>query len=195
MRWLLVLTVLITNGCGTMKLQDFAANQPEFDLFAYFTGTTRAWGVFEDRFGKLRRQFTVHIQGRVEDDQLVLVEDFNYADGATDQRIWRITRTAPGHYTGFADDVVGEARGQSAGNALNWRYEMDLAVGDGTWRVSFDDWMFLQPDGVLINRAKVKKWGLEIGSVSLFFVSPVQTSSRPERGGISYPAQQPANQR
>ncbi len=35
--------------------------------------------------------------------------------------------------------------------------------------MSFDDWMFLQPDGILINRAKVRKWGFELGSVTLFF--------------------------
>ena len=49
---------------------------------------------------------------------------------------------------------------------------MDLKVGDGSWRVSFDDWMFLQPDGVLVNRARVKKWGFEIGEVTLFFTKP-----------------------
>jgi hypothetical protein len=46
---------------------------------------------------------------------------------------------------------------------------MDLPVGGSTWRVVFDDWMFLQPGGVMINRAKITKWGLEIGSVTLFF--------------------------
>ena len=65
---------------------------------------------------------------------------------------------------------MGQAQGQAAGNALNWRYDMDLKVGEGTWRVNFDDWMFLQPDGVLMNRAKVKKFGLAIGSVTLFFM-------------------------
>jgi hypothetical protein len=29
--------------------------------------------------------------------------------------------------------------------------------------------MWLQPGGVLINRATVSRWGLEIGTVTLFF--------------------------
>jgi hypothetical protein len=169
MRWLVVLALVLTSGCATMKPEDFAGKQPELDLFAYFDGATRAWGVFEDRFGNLRRQFKVEIQGRVEDGRLVLEEDFVYADGETDRRVWRIERFDKGRYLGSADDVLGEAIGHSVGNALNWRYEMDLKVGDGSWRVSFDDWMFLQPDDVLINRATVKKWGLEIGTVTLFF--------------------------
>ena len=35
--------------------------------------------------------------------------------------------------------------------------------------MSFNDWMFLQADGVLINRADVSRWGLNIGTVTLFF--------------------------
>jgi hypothetical protein len=30
--------------------------------------------------------------------------------------------------------------------------------------------MFLQPDGVLINRARVSKWGITIGEATIFFV-------------------------
>jgi len=167
---LTLIAVLLITGCGTMNPDDFSKKQPELDLYAYFTGETRAWGLFEDRFGKVRRQFQVDIVGRVENGELVLEEDFIYDDGERDRRVWRIRRNGPKSYLGRADDVVGEATGEAAGNALNWRYDMDLKVGDGTWRVSFDDWMFLQQDGVLINRAKVKKFGLEIGSVSLFFV-------------------------
>ena len=169
--WLIMLVALVTGGCTTMKPEDFAGNTPSLDLFHYFDGTTRAWGLFEDRFGKVRRQFRVEIQGRMENGKLVLVEDFVYDDGETDRRTWRIRKDGD-RYLGTADDVVGEATGIVSGNALNWRYDMDLKVGDGSWRVSFDDWMFLQPGDVLINRAKVSKFGLEIGSVSLFFIRP-----------------------
>jgi len=157
------------SGCGTMTPDDFSEHEPKLDLFQYFSGETQAWGLFEDRFGQVRRQFQVEIAGRIEDGELVLEEDFLYADGERDRRVWRIRRNGERGYVGAADDVIGEAQGRAAGNALNWRYDMDLKVGADTWRVSFDDWMFLQPGDVLINRAKVKKFGLEIGSVSIFF--------------------------
>ena len=163
---------LLLSGCETMKLDDFQDRSPKLDLYDYFSGSSRAWGLFEDRFGNVRRQFTVDIEGRVENGALVLEEDFEYDDGERDRRVWTITRYGDDGYVGRAADVVGEARGRVAGNALNWGYEMDLPVGGSTWRVVFDDWMFLQPDGVLINRAKVKKLGLEIGSVTLFFKKP-----------------------
>ena len=68
--------------------------------------------------------------------------------------------------------VVGVASGEAYGNALNWRYDMDLKVGDGTMRVHFNDWMFLQPSGVLLNRARVTKLGFAVGEVTLAFFRP-----------------------
>ncbi|MDP2699462.1 DUF3833 domain-containing protein [Thalassospira sp.] len=152
-----------------MKPQDFAQKHPKLDVFDYFAGETRAWGIFEDRFGTLRRQFTVDITGTIEDGVLTLEEDFVYDDGEEERRVWKIRKTGDHWYEGEAGDVVGIARGEQYGNALNWTYDMDLKVGDGTWRVSFDDWMFLQADGVMVNRARVRKWGVEIGEVTLFF--------------------------
>ncbi len=165
----LLITVLFLTGCGTMKPEDFSDGTPKLDLFEYFDGQTQAWGLVEDRFGKVRRQFTVEIQGRVDDDRLILEEDFLYADGEKSRRVWTIERTGDDTYRGLADDVIGEAIGRASGNAVNWHYRLDLAVGDSTWRLTFDDWMFLQSDGVLINRARMKRFGIEIGSVLLFF--------------------------
>lgn len=153
-----------------MKIGDFAGSTPELRIERYFAGRTHAWGVFEDRFGTLRRSFTVAIDGRWDGRELMLDERFVYADGETDRRVWRIVRTAEGRYEGRADDVIGTAVGMSAGNALNWTYEMALKVGGDRWRVRFDDWMWLQPGDALINRANVYRWGLWIGTVSLFFL-------------------------
>lgn len=155
-----------------MKPADFAAATPTLVLEEYFAGHTKAWGLFEDRFGKVRRQFTVDITGTVNGDVLTLDERFVFNDGETEQRIWTIRRRGDGRYEGTAGDVIGTADGVAAGNALNWAYSMNLKVGDGTLRVAFDDWMFLQPGGVMINRARVSKWGIDIGEVTLFFAKP-----------------------
>ncbi|MCG8122575.1 MAG: DUF3833 domain-containing protein, partial [Candidatus Thiodiazotropha taylori] len=46
-----------------MKPVDYANTAPEFDLFEFFEGEQQAWGVFIDRFGKLRKRFRVTIVG------------------------------------------------------------------------------------------------------------------------------------
>lgn len=163
-------------GCSGMRPEDLAGRGPRLELERYFVGTTRAFGLFHDRFGKLRRQFTVEIDGRIEDGVLVLDERFLYDDGETGRRVWRIRRLDDHTYEGTADDVIGVARGRVFGNAMYWSYEVDLPVGGSVWRVTFDDWLFLMADDVLLNRATVSKFGIRLGEVTLAFVKEPATS-------------------
>lgn len=172
-----------------MKPEDFADQEPRLVLEDYFVGQTRAWGLFEDRFGSVRRQFVVDIDGAWDGRELVLEEEFLYADGETDRRVWRIVKTGEHTYEGRADDVVGVATGTAYGNALNWVYTLDLRAGERTWRVTFNDWMFLQPDGVMINRARVSKWGLTVGEVTIAFRKDGPNSAPI---GVSAPAERAA---
>jgi len=168
-RFVAVIALLLVSGCSSMQPSDFTGTEPRLVLEEYFEGWTRAWGLFEDRFGTVRRQFVVDIDGTWDGEMLTLDERFAFADGETDRRVWRITKTGEHTYQGRADDVVGLATGVARGNALNWRYDLDLDVGERTWRVHFNDWMFLQPGGVLINRAQVTKFGLVVGTVTIAF--------------------------
>ena len=68
--------------------------------------------MLQDRFGTVRRQFKVTIEGRREGPELLLAEDFVFDDGETEARLWRIRRTADGRYEGTAGDVVGIAPGE-----------------------------------------------------------------------------------
>ena len=170
-----------------MKPEDFDGTTPRFVLEEYFSGKVRAWGVFQDRFGRLRRQFAVDIEGTWDGETLTLVEDFVYDDGEIDQRIWTIRKIDEHTYEGTADDVVGTATGITYGNALNWQYDFDLQVGDSTFRVHFDDWMFLQDGEVMINRADVTKWGFAVGEASIFFrrISDAEAAANPLRPALA----------
>jgi hypothetical protein len=152
-----------------MKPEEFTGREPRLLIEDYFAGHTKAWGIFQDRFGRLRRQFEVDIEGTWDGETLTLVEDFLYDDGETEQRVWLIKKMGEHAYEGRADGVIGVAKGLGYGNALNWTYRFALKVEDGTWNVTFDDWLFLQPDGVLINRAEITKFGIELGTVTLVF--------------------------
>ena len=160
-----------------MKPDDFAASQQRFVLEEYFVGKTRAWGLYEDRFGTVKRQFVVDINGTWDGTQLTLDEAFTFDDGERSTRQWRIRKMPDGNYEGRADDVIGVAIGKVGGNALHWRYVLDLKISESTTlAVSFDDWMFLQPDGVMINRARMSKFGIELGQVTISFMKPGQAT-------------------
>lgn len=169
-----------------MKIAQFDGKEPRFRPEEYFLGRSRAWGLFEDRFGNLRREFVLDVAGSVDGDSLVLEEDFRYADGETGRRVWRMTKRDEHRYEAHCDGVVGPVRCEARGNAFHWSYRMDIEIGRNTWRVGFDDWMFLQPDGVLLNRAEMSKCGIVLGTVTASFMrlpqgldqSPTLTSLR-----------------
>ncbi len=168
-----------------MKIDAFEQGQPKLLIEEFFEGETEAWGMFVDRFGGLRRQFKVDIEGRWDGNNLTLSEEFYYTDGESQRRMWHITKTASGLYEGRAEDVFGVAQGRIAGNAFNWSYDLSLRMFGRDVRVHVDDWMFLQHGGVLINRAKMSKFGLDLGSLEIFFrkknattVSAVELSAR-----------------
>lgn len=165
----LLTALLLVAGCSSLGPEAYRDEQPRLDLFRYFEGELDAWGQFQDRSGKVVKRFTVSIRGVVEGQTLTLEEDFSYSDGTKERRVWTIVRLGEGRYRGTAGDVVGEAEGRTAGNALHWRYVLALPVDGRTWHVDFDDWMFLQDERVLLNRAVMSKFGIRLGEVTLAF--------------------------
>ncbi|CAH1745713.1 Putative lipoprotein [Thauera humireducens] len=156
-------------GCSSVEIDKYRSETPVLDLREYFNGTLEAHGIFQDRSGEVVKRFTVIIDASWQGEVGTLDERFTYSDGSTQRRVWTITRTGEGRYVGRADDVVGEARGESAGNALRWRYVLALPVDGKVYNVDFDDWMFLMDDRVMLNRSVMSKWGFRLGEVTLSF--------------------------
>ncbi len=176
--FLFLLAALSVASCGGLKLEDFMKAEPALKLEEYFVGQLKAWGHFQDRFDRVRRRFTVDIEGTWDGETLTLTEDFVYDDGEEERRVWTLRKTGPDDWEGSAAGVVGTAKGKVSGNALNWTYYFDLPVGDSTLRVKFDDWLWLQDERVMINRAYVSKFGIKVGEALIFFSKdPGQQSS------------------
>lgn len=157
------------SGCASPTPADYASQSPKLDLQQYLNGKLLAHGIVTDRSGKVLQRFTVQMTGTWVGDTGTLDERFTYSDGRKETRVWTIRRQADGRYIGTAADVLGEAVGQAAGNALNWRYTLLLPVEGRTWEVQFDDWMFLVDEQVMLNRAVMSKFGIRLGEVLLSF--------------------------
>lgn len=178
--WLLLTLLFTLTGCSTMTIDDYADSTPELRIEEYFLGETIAWGMFQDRFGKVQKRFKVLMNGRMEDNTLILDEDFIYTDGTQSKRIWTVTVLGNGRYEGTAHDIPGKAIGHSAGNAFNFKYQMRLPISGRDWVVTFDDWMFLQEDNVLLNVATMSKWGIRLGTLTVAFEKPGHNNHVPE---------------
>ena len=172
--YLTLFIILLFTGCSQTDMKEFQNNTPKLDLFEFFAGETIAYGIFEDRFGNLKRQFRVNIYGKIDNQILTLDEDFLYDDGEQAKRIWKIEKKIDNNqkiiYEGQADDVEGKASGSISGNALNWSYDIYLNIKGSDIKVHFNDWIYKQSEDLAINRAYVSKFGINIGSVTLVFL-------------------------
>ena len=172
--YLTLFIILLFTGCSQTDMKEFQNNTPKLDLFEFFAGETIAYGIFEDRFGNLKRQFRVNINGKIDNQILTLDEDFLYDDGEQAKRIWKIEKKIDNNqkiiYEGQADDVEGKASGLISGNALNWSYDIYLNIKGSDIKVHFNDWIYKQSEDLAINRAYVSKFGINIGSVTLVFL-------------------------
>jgi hypothetical protein len=162
------LAALSLAACATVDVGQYANEKPQLDLAQYFTGTVDGWGMFQDRSGTVVKRFTVRIDCTWKGNEGTLDEHFEYADGTTQNRVWKIVKDG-NRYTGTAADVVGTAQGTAAGNALRWNYVLALPVDGRTWNMDMDDWMFLVDERTLLNRTTMSKFGFRVGEVTLSF--------------------------
>jgi hypothetical protein len=166
------LSLAILAGCSSVDPQVYARETPPLDLRRYFDGQIEGHGLFINRSGVAERRFVVRIKASWQDGVGTLDEDFVWSDGKTEKRVWTLRPVAgePGRWRGTAADVVGEATGTVAGNALNWTYTFALKTESGsTYHIDFDDWMYLVDEQVLLNRAVMRFWGFRVGEVLISF--------------------------
>ncbi|WP_333712060.1 DUF3833 family protein [Yoonia sp.] len=175
MRLILAATLMLLAACtGKPSFDDPVLSDRKLNLEEFFDGELVAYGQFQDVLGTVRRNFVVEIAGDWDGERLRLVEDFVYEDGSTEQRIWTLVKTGEDSWTGTAPGVIGEAKGLEDGDRFNWVYEIDLPIPSATGetetlRVTFDDWMWLLADDRLLNLAYVKRYGFDIGVVTISF--------------------------
>ena len=165
---LIGLAALSLAACATVDVGQYTNEKPPLDLAQYFTGTVDGWGMFQDRSGTVVKRFTVRIDCTWNGNEGMLDEHFEYADGTTQNRVWKIVKDG-NRYTGTAADVVGTAQGAAAGNALRWNYVLALPVDGRTWNMDMDDWMYLIDDKTMLNRTTMSKFGFRVGEVTLSF--------------------------
>ncbi len=151
--------------------QDMArdSSASRFELTSFFEGRTKAWGIFEDRFGRLRRRFDVVMHGAWRDGLFQLDEEFVYETGEQESRRWLVQPGEHGRFTATCPDCVGTAIGKCDDHSVRMRYRFRLKIQGREFVVSFDDRIYRMGDDIAVNRATMSKWGVTLGELSLFF--------------------------
>ena len=162
--------IFLLSNCRDMNPEEYKNTEPKIKIEEYFLGDVKAWGIFQGRSGKVKRQFTAKMNGSFDGQDFILNEDFSWNDGEEQQRRWTIKKTGDHNYEGTAADVVGVAKGISYGSAFKFEYNLLIPFKNKKIKVRFDDWIFKQDDKVAINRAIVTKFGFKVGELTVFFV-------------------------
>jgi len=152
-----------------MKPEDYKKTEPVIKIEEYFEGKVKAWGILQNRKGKVTRSFEANMNGKFENNILTLEEDFYWKDGEKQKRIWKIEKIDENNYIGTAPDVIGKARGVSYGKAFKFEYNLMVPFKGRSIKIRFDDWIFKQDDKVAINRATLSKFGFKVGELTVLF--------------------------
>ncbi len=170
--FLLIISFLLITSCSgnqSMKPEDFKDQKPRLIIEEYLSGNVKAWGILQNRSGKVTRQFSADLDGKWDGEKLVLDEKFYWNDGEIQTRQWKITKIDEHNYEGIAGDVVGTAKGYSYGPAFKFEYVLLVPVKGREIKITFDDWIFMQDEKVAINRATMSKFGIKVAELTVFF--------------------------
>lgn len=165
---LICLLSVFLSSCS-VSLDDYQRTTPAFDLKSFFSGNVTAHGIVQDYSNKLTRRFCVDIIGTWVGNNGQLHETFYYADGEEQVRIWKLNIAENGLVTGTAGDVIGTASGRAEGTAFNWQYTLRVPIGDSEYDFAIDDWMFMLDETKLMNRSYMRKFGITVANISIYF--------------------------
>ena len=167
-----IASLFLIIGCSgnNMNPVDFKDKKPRLIIEEYLSGDVKAWGILQNRSGKVTRQFSADLNGKWDGKKLILDEKFNWSDGEIQTRQWQITKIDEHNYEGTAGDVVGKARGYSYGPAFKFEYVLLVPVKGKEIKITFDDWIFMQDERVAINRATMTKFGIKVAELTVMFV-------------------------
>lgn len=143
-------------------------------LEEFFRGRTVAEGVFESRIAGVRREFKVYLDGTWDPKTftLRLREDFVYADGEKDTKVWFFQKVGDRRYIGTRSDVLAPTHVTPEGDSLVFTYAAEVPVGEGSIALRFLDTLTPVDKKTVRNTAKVVKYGITLGTVDLTFKRP-----------------------
>ena len=152
-----------------MDIKTYTNQKPTLTIQDYFNGNIKAKGMIQNWRGQVTRRFQVDMQGNWEKTTGTLSENFQYDDGEKQIRLWHWRLIDEHHFVGTASDVVGEAHGEQYGNTIHMTYCLKVPVKNKVYEINFDDWLYRIDDKTVFNRAKMKKFGLTVGQLTLSF--------------------------
>ncbi|MBI1173049.1 DUF3833 family protein [bacterium] len=161
---LLILAPRFT-GFPSQSLAEYKGKGPQFDPRTHLSGPILCEGVIYGPFGRVSSRFVADMEGKWDGTRGTLTERFRYDSGATQDRAWRLSLSNDGSIRAEADDLVGAGSGRTEGPACEMRYRIRLPAEAGGHVLDVVDWMYLMPNGTIMNRSQFRKFGIKVAEL------------------------------
>jgi hypothetical protein len=152
-------------GFIAQRPEDYAGQEPEFELRQHLNGPIKCEGVIYGPLGRVVSRFVGDFEAEWDGNKGVMKEHFLYCSGRTQDREWRLKLGNDGTVQADADDLVGTGTGVQSGSSLRLDYNIRLPKEAGGHVLGVTDWMYLAPNGVVVNRSQFRKFGFKVAEL------------------------------
>jgi hypothetical protein len=153
-------------GFAAQLPSDYASAPGEaFDLRTHLNGPIECEGVIYGPTGRVTSRFTGEFQAEWNGNKGVMKEHFKYDSGSEQHREWHLTLGNDGRIKAEAPDVVGTGQGTQSGPTVQLRYRIRLDKEAGGHVLDTIDWMYLAPNGTIVNRSQFRKFGIKVAEL------------------------------
>ncbi|MFT6023507.1 MAG: hypothetical protein ACI9PY_001624 [Ascidiaceihabitans sp.] len=145
--------------------QDYSADAEQFDVRKHLNGPIICEGVIYGPFGRVTSRFVGEFDCEWTNNTGVMREVFHYDDGSKQHREWQLAIGNDGRIKATASDVVGVGTGTQAGGSVQLKYRFQLPKSAGGHILDTVDWMYLAPNGSIVNRSQFRKFGFKVAEL------------------------------
>jgi hypothetical protein len=152
--------LFVLTSCSSLKPKDFSSNVPVLDLVKFFSGHTHSAGVMEDRNGKPSEGILTKTTGVYTNGVLSVEQELYFGKEKKSHRSFKMSAIDPHHLESTGSDIATKASGELYGNYFTWSYRSKIADKGLIQNVNMTQYMTLMPDGTLIVRSVIRKFGI-----------------------------------
>lgn len=173
-------TILFILGFATLlallslkgRFASFMAQRPDdyvdgplFNMREVFNGPIECEGVIYGPTGRVTSRFEADFVASWDGNVGTVKEEFRYDSGNVQHREWKFVLGNDGSIEAKAPDVVGVGSGMQRGSAVQLNYNIKLTDEAGGHVLSTTDWMYLTPNGNVMNRSQFRKFGIKVAEL------------------------------
>jgi len=150
---------------AAQKPEDYEDENPAFDIRKHLNGPILCEGVIYGPLGRVSSRFVADFDATWDGNVGIMKERFVYDDGSVQDREWHLTLGNDGTIKAKAPDVVGDGAGKQSGSTVLLRYKIKLPEASGGHVLDTVDWMYLTPNGTIMNRSQFRKFGIKVAEL------------------------------